>query len=149
MTPLCATDLYHTGIVVADVEAAMQELTDVAGYRWMKPVTHPVPVWTPAGETTVTITMVYSHDEHRLELIEEIPGTSWVRSATGAVHHLGYFVDDVAAASEALVRRGLPVELGAGMQGGRPTGFAYHLSADGIRIEVVERSVLERMAAIQ
>jgi hypothetical protein len=150
MTTLCTTDLYHTGIIVADVEAAMQELTDVAGYRWMKPVTHPVPIWTPAGESTVTITMVYSHDEHRLELIQEIPGTTWVRSPGSAIHHIGYFVDDVAAASAALTASGLPVEACAGMQpDGRPAGFAYHLTADGIRIEVANRSVIEQMAAIQ
>lgn len=57
-----AEDLYHTGIVVEDLDASMAQLTDLAGHGWMAPIAYPVPVWTPAGESTVPLPMVYSLD---------------------------------------------------------------------------------------
>ena len=33
-------DLYHTGIIVPDLDAAMARLSAVAGYRWIKPLTY-------------------------------------------------------------------------------------------------------------
>ncbi len=83
----------------------MKQLTDLFGYRWLHPVEYPVPVWTPEGESTVTLQMVYSIDEPRLELIREVPDSPWSSKGDTAIHHLGYFVDDVAAASKLLRTR--------------------------------------------
>jgi hypothetical protein len=148
MTILRAADLYHTAIVVEDLDNAMARLTRLAGHEWMPPVEHPVPMWTPTGETTVRLRMVYSLGEPMLELIQEVVGTTWVRSPTGAIHHIGYFVDDLGAASQALVDEGLPIEVCGCTGPTHPTGFAYHTTADGLRIEVVNRSVLSDMKAL-
>jgi Glyoxalase/Bleomycin resistance protein/Dioxygenase superfamily len=146
--PLRPADLYHVAIVVDDVEAAMQQWSALAGYRWMQPVEAPVPVWTAAGETVVTLQMVYSIDEPRLELIREVPGTTWVRSGPNAIHHVGYFVDDVGVASAVLADRGVPLEACGCAHGARPSGFAYHLGADGVRVEVIHRSALRDMETL-
>jgi hypothetical protein len=138
---LSAEDLYHTGLVVDDVEETMQRLTDLAGYRWMRPLSYPIPVWTPAGTSTVEMTMVYSLDEPRLELIRHVPGTSWVPVAGNRIHHIGYEVDDVAAASRQLAERGYPVECKVASG----TGFHYHV-VDGVRIEIVPRSSMKALA---
>ncbi|ONH33322.1 VOC family protein [Pseudofrankia asymbiotica] len=145
--PMRATDLYHTCIVVDDLVASMAQLTRLAGYRWMPAVEHPTAVWTPAGETTVLLRMVYSLDEPMLELIEQVPGTTWMPSNGGAIHHIGYFVDDLVASSRALADAGLPLET-CGSGPTHPSGFAYHTTSAGLRIEVVNRSVLRDMRTL-
>ncbi|MBL7500001.1 VOC family protein [Frankia sp. CNm7] len=142
--PLRATDLYHTCVVVENLAESMRQLTRLAGYRWMPAIEHPTAVWTPAGAATVPLRMVYSLDEPLLELIEQVPGTTWMPSPGGAIHHIGYFVDDLVASSRALTDAGLPLEAcGAGAT--LPSGFAYHTTTAGLRIEVVNRSVLRDM----
>jgi Glyoxalase/Bleomycin resistance protein/Dioxygenase superfamily len=148
MTNLQATDLYHTGIIVKDVEASMRQLTDLFGYRWLHPVEYPVPVWTPEGESTVTLQMVYSIDEPRLELIREVPDSPWSFKGDTAIHHLGYFVDDVAAASKLLSDKGCPIEVSGNGDGVHPSGFAYHRCPGDLRVEVVPRGTIELMEAM-
>src|SRR5207245_7035939 len=83
-------DLYHTGIVVDDVDATMQWLTEVAGYQWCDRFIGEHVVETPNGERTIPLHFVYSMSEPRLELLESVPGTVWEPPASG-VHHLGYW----------------------------------------------------------
>jgi Glyoxalase/Bleomycin resistance protein/Dioxygenase superfamily len=141
MTTLRPQDFYHTGVVVQDLDAAIGELTALGGYRWTAPADYPFTVWTPAGETTVIFRFVYSIDAPHLELVQHIPGTVWTPAPGNAVHHLGYFVDDLQGSSEALADAGLPIEACGSVDGKHPSVFAYHKGADGIRIELVDHSV--------
>lgn len=142
--PLRATDQYHSCVVVEDLAASMEQLTRLGGYRWMPVVEHLTDVWTPAGESAVPLRMVYSLDEPLLELIEQVPGTTWMPAQGGGLHHIGYFVDDLVASSRALAAAGLPLET-CGLGPTRPSGFAYHTTGTGLRVEVVNRSVLRDM----
>lgn len=141
MTILASEDLYHTGIVVADLEAALAAMTELGGYRWTPVMESPFMVWTPAGEQTVPFRCAYSVDKPHLELVQQVPGTVWTAVPGNAAHHIGYFVDDLAAASQAMTDAGRPVEACGVVEGRYPSVFAYHKGADGIRIEVVDRSV--------
>ncbi|MBL7492378.1 VOC family protein [Frankia sp. AgB1.9] len=145
--PLHAGDLYHACVVIEDLRASMEQLTRLAGYRWMPVIEHLTDVWTPAGESAVPLRMVYSLDEPRLELIEQVPGTTWMPAPGGGLHHVGYFVDDLVASSRALAEAGLPLET-CGSGPTRPSGFAYHSTGTGLRIEVVNRSVLSDMQVL-
>lgn len=149
MSTIKATDLYHTGIVVKDLEASMAQLTDLMGYSWLSPVEYPVPVWSAeGGDATVVLAMVYSIDEPRLELIREVPGTIWTAKAGNPIHHIGYFVDDFDSASKSLTDQGCPLEIAGSANGEHPSGFAYHTCLDGLRVEVVPRGVIEAMEAM-
>jgi hypothetical protein len=86
--------------------------------------------------------MVYSLDEPKLELIEQVPGTCWMPAPGNAIHHIGYTVDDVVASSLALVEKGYEVETRADPGPGRPAGFHYHRMGD-VRIELVPRTAME------
>ena len=77
-----------------------------------------------------------------LELVQHVPGTVWTPAPGNAPHHLGYFVDDLGVASDALITAGLPVEACGSVDGDRPSVFPFHKGADGIRIELVDRSVM-------
>jgi catechol 2,3-dioxygenase-like lactoylglutathione lyase family enzyme len=148
MTILRQADLYHTGVVVPDLDRAMEELTELDGHQWYPAVTHPVPIWTDEGERTVTVRMVYSLAEPRLELIEAVAGTAWTVAEGNAVHHLGYLVDDLKSASDALTTAGYPMEQCGAMGPDRPSGFAYHRGPRGIRIELAPRTVLRDMESL-
>src|SRR5579884_1365707 len=89
-------DFYHTGIIVPDLEAAMARLSALAGYRWITPVSYTLPFRTVSGTREVTSTFVYSLQAPHVELIQEVPGTAWAAAPGNAVHHLGYWCDDLA-----------------------------------------------------
>jgi len=128
-------DLYHSGIVVDDVEATMRWLTETAGYRWCDPYAGDQLIETPAGERTLPFHIAYTMDEPRLELLATVPGTCWVPSTSG-IHHLGYWSDDVDRDVETLVATGLDVEAKAPLPDGS-TLWAYCKADGGTRVEVV------------
>lgn len=132
-------DCYHVGMVVDDIDAAAARFTRSAGYRWTKPIEYTLGVTMAGGDIAVPFRFVYSLQSPHLELIQEVPGTIWSTSATGGAHHLGYWVDDIAAAAAQLERSGYRAEA-------RPTGdtlstFAYYTDPSGARIEIVDRAL--------
>ncbi|MFI1031685.1 VOC family protein [Streptomyces sp. NPDC020951] len=137
--PLSATDLYHTGIVVPDIEAGKARMSEVAGYRWTDTLTADVQVRLADGERVLRLRYAYSLDAPHIELVQEIPGTPWTAAERIATHHLGYFCDDVQATSKRLEEAGFPLEACA-IVDGAPAVFAYHLDPSGVRIEIVDRA---------
>ena len=139
MTVLQPTDLYHVGLIVDDIDAAAERLTAVNGYGWTKPVEATLTVTTADGDYEVPFKFVYSLQAPHLELIQQVPGTIWTAAATAAAHHLGYWVDDLAAAAAGLEAAGYRQEA-------RPSGdelsmFAYYTDPAGVRIEIVDRAM--------
>jgi hypothetical protein len=137
---LDAADLYHTGIVVPDINAMRDQLTEVAGYRWTDPLSGELPVLSADGEWVLHARYMYSLDPPHIELVQEIPGTPWTAAPNVATHHLGYWCDDVESTSQRLEQAGFPREA-CGFIDGRPSVFAYHLHPTVLRIEIVERSL--------
>jgi catechol 2,3-dioxygenase-like lactoylglutathione lyase family enzyme len=132
-------DCYHIGLVVDDVAAAAERLTAAMGYQWTKPVDAMLSVTTAHGDADVPFRFVYSVDAPHLELIQEVPGTIWTAPPGGAAHHLGYWVDDLAAAAAELERTGYRLE--ARPSGGALTTFAYYTDPGGVRVEIVDRAL--------
>jgi hypothetical protein len=138
-TPLSAADLYHTGIVVPDIEAWKTRMSEVAGYRWTETMTGEVQVRLADGEHALQLRYAYSLDAPHIELVQEVPGTPWTAAERIATHHLGYFCDDVPTTSKRLEEAGFPLEACA-IVDGSPSIFAYHLDPSGVRIEIVDRA---------
>jgi hypothetical protein len=132
-----ASELYHAGVVVEDLDAARAQLSDAAGYTWTAPVESDVPVQFPDGEGVVTLRVCFSTASPNLELIQAVPGTIWEPPSSG-VHHLGYWSDDVAADCADLEAKGYSVEAWSDLGGLRM--FAYCHASLGPRIELVHRS---------
>jgi catechol 2,3-dioxygenase-like lactoylglutathione lyase family enzyme len=131
-------EVFHVGILVADMEAAQQELTSSMGVRWTTPARMPMKAWVPGEgyqKWELTISFTVEGPVH-IELLHGSPGSYWDTSTRGAgIHHLGVWVDDVARANEELIRQGWAVELA-----GRPAeegygGFTYTRSPAGILLE--------------
>lgn len=134
-------DFYHTGIIVPDLDAAMARLTALAGYRWITPVSYTLPFRTTSGTQEVTSTFVYSLQAPHVELIKEVPGSAWAAAPGNAIHHLGYWTDDLAESAKRLEDNGFAFEATADTDGPNLALFAYYVDAAGTRIEIVDRAL--------
>jgi lactoylglutathione lyase len=101
--------LYHTGIIVDDVEAAKRWYSEKAGYQWTDTGSSQQTIQFADGEKTVPMVVAYSRTPPYLELVQTIPGTIWTPSNAGP-HHLGYWSDDVEADLNALMKSGAAFE---------------------------------------
>jgi catechol 2,3-dioxygenase-like lactoylglutathione lyase family enzyme len=136
-------DLYHTGIVVDDLDAAIKRMQAVAGYQFTDLMVYPMSVETTQGIIDVTFRFVYSIQVPYIELVDAIPGTVWTPAPGNAAHHLGFFVDDLLAEGAELGDAGFEREVG-GLDGGQPGIFAYYRDPLGVRIELVDRAVFRQ-----
>lgn len=134
-------DLYHSGIVVPDLDAAMAHFSALSGYRWIRPMTYTLSFRTANGTRELTSTIVYSIQSPHLELLQAVPGTPWTAAAGNAVHHLGYFTDNLADTARRLEDNGLAFEMTADLPGSDLALFAYYVDPFGTRIEIVDRSL--------
>lgn len=131
-------DLFHTAFVVDDLEVAMAELGPRYGVTWRQGGGEVR--LTADGETRVAMTgfAISVEGPHHLELALAVPGTIYEPNPAGAPHHLGWWVEDVAAASDALEAAGLPAALVVTPDmDGVPPMAAYHRAGDGFYLEVV------------
>ena len=137
---LSPANLYHVGIVVPDIANAAAHLTDAAGYRWTKTVETDLSITSRAGgNVSVSVATAYSVQVPHLELIRAVPGTVWTPSPNGAIHHLGYWVEDLAASARHLEVAGFDLEVRP--SGDTLTSFAYYTNDSGLRIEIVDRAL--------
>lgn len=134
-------DFYHTGIIVPDLEAAMARLSALGGYRWINPVSYTLPFRTASGTQELTSTFVYSLQAPHLELVQEVPGTPWAAAPGNAIHHLGYWTDNLAETAQWLEDKGFAFEATADTAPPDLALFAYYVDAAGIRIEIVDRAL--------
>lgn len=139
---------YHVGIIVSDIGAARIRLTEVLGVEW-GPVLHLDSADYRDGWGTdleLPTTMCYSTGNPCVELIEEVPGTIWVRNEHSNLHHLGFWSDRLGDDSAGLATVGCPMQL-CGRSGHQaPASFAYHRDEElGVRIELVDASMRDAM----
>jgi lactoylglutathione lyase len=136
-----AENLYHTGIVVDDLDATMDWFTRTAGYTWTEVVTVDQQAVTPEGEVTISMRMVYSGADPRLELLQTVADTVWTPADSG-VHHIGYWSDDVESDLATLESNGVSLEVKSYNPDGSGTLlWAYAKGPTGPRIELVSRSM--------
>lgn len=143
----------HLGIQVEDLDRACTLLNQLFGLTFAEPISG-WPIHVQLGEGGEV-----EHSEGRftvsrqgppyVEVTENVEG-SQVWQSDGrpmAFHHLGFWVDDVPAASDALAAAGYPVEAGGLDDAGRYR-YTYH-DVDGLRVEMAgasARPAFERWA---
>jgi hypothetical protein len=134
------TDQFHIGIVVDDLDTALDELGTLFGYEWCPVFAIETPVVLPEGEVMVDLRFVYSKTEPQLELIRAVPGTPWVPATGSGIHHVGYWSGDITQDARALNARGYAEEARGVLPDGTPI-WSYHRSPKGPRIELVSRQL--------
>jgi hypothetical protein len=120
---------WQVGLVVANLEESMDELSRVLGAEWGTIVER-----VAAG---TALRFVFSKQgPPYIELIEGPPGSQWDSSLGSRLDHIGYSVDDLSAEREALERNGARIVVDGQAHGHR---FNYHLvPKTNLRIESVE-----------
>lgn len=143
------TSHYHVGIVVTDISAAQARLSAMLGVTW-GPVMRLDKVDYRDGngkDIALPTTMCYSVGDPCLELIEELPGSVWVRNEHSNFHHIGYWSDELVDDSAGLSSAGCPLQLCGRSGGEAPVSFAYHRDEVlGVRFELVDATMRDTMA---
>lgn len=140
-------DLFHIGVRVPDLDVAMSEVGDGTAVRWAEARENPAQtLWTPEnGLQEIRLRYTYSAEgPQHIELLEGTPGTFWDGRAAPGAHHVGVWVDDVAAETERLVAATWTI-VGAQRDPGDGAGygvFSYLRPPSGLIVELVDRSLL-------
>ena len=106
-----------------------------------RPAVYTLPFRTATESRELTSTIVYSVQAPHIELVQEVPGTPWTAAPGNAVHHLGYFTDNLLESARLLEDNGFTFEMTADMPGSELALFAYYVDASGTRIEIVDRAL--------
>lgn len=136
-------ELFHVGIRVPDIEKAMGDLGDDGGGGWAKLQHRQQPVWLPGvGDAELELRFTYSSaGPVRLELLQGPAGSIWAGDEVPGPHHLGYWVDDVAATTERLLDRGWTLEAASRAPDDGYGAFTYVRSPSGVLVEPVSTVV--------
>ena len=134
-------DLFEVCLVVPRLEDAIEEFHRAFGYTFSPILEGVLPTRDENGEDSrPPLRMAVSREfPPQLELLEAQPDTSIVPPAGTALHHLGFYVDDLPGASARLDALGIQFQCAGVANGDAPDGWVYHQMADGTVIELVER----------
>lgn len=134
------SDFYHVGIITDDFEDTVEQMGRELGLTWSPVIRVPVPLWTrDHGLMQIESCAVYSQQEPCIEIVRAVPNSPWVALPGRPLHHMGYWVEDLHAASAELEARGCPKVLCAYVDG-QMFGMAYHELHNGTYIEIVDRA---------
>ncbi len=139
--PLQQANLFHTGIVVDDLAAAKAELGAQLGVTWFEGGADVVLITDDGVRSVRSAYALAKEGPHHVELTQSVPGTVWTAASPGHAHHLGYWVDNVAEASAALISLGSPRVATVAMAENAPPMCAYHRTGNGLYVEVVSRAL--------
>lgn len=141
--------LFHVGVRVRDIEAAMVDLSAGLEITWAAIVEREQSVWTPSeGSYTLPLRFTYSAEgPQHVELLQGPPGSVWDGADLPGVHHHGVWTDDVAAETERLIGAGWTLELAGRSPEEGYGSMTYVRSPSGFLLEPVSsaaRPHLER-----
>lgn len=137
-------DLYHVGMTVPDLPAAMEQYSLAFGFDWATVRESTPTVIVDGKPQTAQIAVTYSmQGPPYLELVEERSGDVW--GAHGlSLTHVGYWAEDVMAAKRGLEAAGLRMRMHA-PDDGRPMRYSYHQTSSGLWIELVQTAFRDQL----
>jgi len=141
------TRLFHLGVRVPDLAAAMDDIGPSVGVTWAEPRENLAQsLWTPEGGTQeIHLKYTYSAEgPQHIELLEGPAGSFWDGRQQPGAHHVGVWVDDVAGESQRLMQQGWTL-IGAQHDPDSDAGFGmftYLQPPSGLIVELVDASAL-------
>jgi len=144
--PAQGLDLYHIGLTVPDLRAAMEQYSATFGLTWAS-IHESTPEVIADGELRrAEIAVTYSlQGPPYLELVQERRGSIWGPDGF-ALTHVGFWAEDLGAGQHALEESGLAARVRDAGSGGRAARFSYHPFAGGLWIELVHTSFKSELA---
>lgn len=140
--------LFHIGIRVPDLVAAMDELGSSLGVTWAESRENPAQtLWTPEhGLQHLHLKYVYSAEgPQHIELLEGPVGSFWDGREDSGAHHVGVWVDSVTDETDSLVAAGwtlVGAQRSPSDDGGGYGAFSYVQPPSGLIVELVDGAVL-------
>jgi len=137
----------QVGIVVEDLNQALQAYHGVGPWAVWTYDRSTVPgLHTSMGPADFRFRIALNNDDPQIELIEPLDDRSlyaqWLADGRGGLHHLGYLVDNLASATDAMRAAGFTVLAGGWGNGADGSGgFCYYdtIEAIGYIAEAIER----------
>jgi hypothetical protein len=130
---------YHIGVVTRDLDEGMVAVGGLLGLTWVESEgVADIPMATLVGPVDWRVHRV-AHSTGgpmRIELLEGGPGSVWETRATAELHHIAYWVDDVAGTVALLQADGWSCEVTDRDNDARPMGFAYMTKPGNARVEL-------------
>jgi hypothetical protein len=134
------TQLFKTGLITSDLAVAMHHLAAALKVDWT-----PVQVaqlTLQRGEELEVVELAFAYSRSGppyLELLQAQPQGYYASPPGTHLHHVGMWVDDLAAESRRLAALGFPLEAAGVREGRAPQIFAFHANPGGLRVELVDR----------
>jgi catechol 2,3-dioxygenase-like lactoylglutathione lyase family enzyme len=109
--------IWHIGIAVPDLQKGQQELGEIFGLAWRPARVRELTLADAAGrQFDVECHVAFSlGGPFAVEVWQAIPGTPLDMPQAGGVHHIGYWVDDLATEAKRLDALGYPSYATAGV----------------------------------
>ncbi len=138
---MTATNMYHVGVLVEDLDAAMARFGQVLGLTFPEPRTIHLSDLVEYGETVVRdLRVVYSNEGPPfLELIEAQDGGLWGHQHGEGLHHIGMWQDGLEARMAEMQAAGLPAEAVVTIDGTLIAAYLPPGPVHNTRIELVRR----------
>jgi len=138
-------EVFKTGFVVVDFEAALRDFRAWLGVDWTPVQQAPLTLETASGREEVSLRFAFAKQGPNLiEILEAQPHGYYAAPDGPYLHHVGRWVEDLATASRQLEAAGLPREaVGVDAQGNAPALFAFHKGAHALRVELVDSTSRE------
>lgn len=134
------TDPFHVGYIVADVDAAMAQLTEASGVTWHPPQVFSLDIRLGDGERVgFDVRFTYSREGPvQLEVAEGPDGTLWDADRYGGPNHNGYWTTDLAGDIGRLMAGGFELLYSGAADEPGHQGFAMLQAPSGARIELID-----------
>ena len=133
---------YHVGIVTRDLDEAMASVGALLGLTWADE--EPIVVQPALRDRRGPVTWELKRVVHstggpmRVELLEGGPGSVWDTDQPALLHHVAYWVDDIAATAAELEADGWTLEVTTVGDDDRPSMFAYLTKPGNARVEITD-----------
>ncbi|MBQ7806025.1 VOC family protein [Rhodococcus sp. (in: high G+C Gram-positive bacteria)] len=145
--PYSLDHIHHLGIVVPDLDAAVAQFADLYGIAIRLFDTKPYPCRINGTDQVwkTQIGLSVGKPPH-VELLRAVPDSVVWDYAPG-IHHVGFTVDDLKSAANALEVAGSPIWMGGTKDGDFPTGATYHRDPFGQIVELLDQDTEARLSA--
>lgn len=146
-SPPAGLDMYHVGVVVPDVRAAMAQYGEALGFTWSAIGDSRFDVLVDGSRQECRIAATYSLEgPPYLELVEELSGGVWAAQALG-LQHVGLWTDDLEGSAARFDAAGLPGRVRHLPGEDQPALFSYHDGGAGLWWELVSAAFRPRLEA--
>jgi catechol 2,3-dioxygenase-like lactoylglutathione lyase family enzyme len=137
--------LFHTGVIVTDLEEAMASYGEAFGLHFAPPKVAATPMRCPAGVLEREARFTYSVEgPHHIELLQQVQPAPYLELTGGPqIHHLGYYTRDLVTETARLEALGFVAELtGVAPDGGLArASYLRNPFQPGMWVELVDDSV--------